>query len=105
MKKCPVAVQSFLADRRAVAAALFLCLELLLVLFLPLVLDQDPNLTDRSAGFWAPPSPQHLLGTDEAGRDLLARLLSGGAGPPAGGAAAPRVGGGDRRRCRASPRP
>ncbi len=78
MKKCPVAVQSFLADRRAVAAALFLCLELLLVLFLPLVLDQDPNLTDRSAGFWAPPSPQHLLGTDEAGRDLLARLLSGG---------------------------
>lgn len=78
MKKPPAAVQAFLADRRAVAAALFLCLELLLVLFLPLVLDQDPNLTDRAAGFWAPPSPQHLLGTDEAGRDLLARLLSGG---------------------------
>lgn len=78
MKKCPASVQSFLADRRAVAAALFLCLELLLVLFLPLVLDQDPNLTDRAAGFWDPPSPQHLLGTDEAGRDLLARLLSGG---------------------------
>ncbi|MFQ9412420.1 MAG: hypothetical protein ACLR1T_17210 [Evtepia gabavorous] len=35
-------------------------------------------MTDRTAGFWAPPSPAHLLGTDEAGRDLLARLLAGG---------------------------
>ena len=50
----------------------------LLVLLLPLFLGQDPNVTDRTAGFWAPPSPAHLLGTDEAGRDLLSRLLAGG---------------------------
>lgn len=71
-------IRAFLADRRAAAAAAFLLLEILLVLFLPLALGQDPNLTDKAAGFWAPPSPEHLLGTDDAGRDLLARLLHGG---------------------------
>lgn len=68
----------FWSDRRAAAAAVFLLAEILLVLLLPLFLGQDPNVTDRTAGFWAPPSPAHLLGTDEAGRDLLARLLAGG---------------------------
>ncbi|MFR1233930.1 MAG: ABC transporter permease subunit [Evtepia gabavorous] len=66
------------SDRRAAAAAVFLLAEILLVLLLPLFLGQDPNVTDRTAGFWAPPSPAHLLGTDEAGRDLLSRLLAGG---------------------------
>ena len=68
----------FWSDRRAAAAAVFLLADILLVLLLPLFLGQDPNVTDRTAGFWAPPSPAHLLGTDEAGRDLLARLLAGG---------------------------
>ena len=68
----------FWSDRRAAAAAVFLLAEILLVLLLPLFLGQDPNVTDRTAGFWAPPSPAHLLGTDEAGRDLLSRLLAGG---------------------------
>ena len=68
----------FWSDRRAAAAAVFLLAEILLVLMLPLFLGQDPNVTDRTAGFWAPPSPAHLLGTDEAGRDLLSRLLAGG---------------------------
>lgn len=71
-------VRAFWSDRRAVVAALFLCVEVLLVLLVPLFLDQDPNITDRTAGFWALPSAQHLLGTDETGRDLFARLLSGG---------------------------
>ena len=38
----------------------------------------EPNLTDRAAGFWAPPSAQHWLGTDEVGRDVFARLVHGG---------------------------
>lgn len=78
MKGRHPALRAFLSDRRAVVAALFLCVEILLVLFVPLFLDQDPNVTDRTAGFWALPSTQHLLGTDETGRDLFARLLHGG---------------------------
>lgn len=75
----------FWSDRRAAAAAVFLLAEILLVLLLPLFLGQDPNVTDRTAGFWAPPSPAHLLGTDEAGRDLLCPAAGGGTGLPAGG--------------------
>lgn len=37
----------------------------------------DVNDTDLLNRF-APPSAQHLLGTDEAGRDVLARLMYGG---------------------------
>ena len=68
----------FLEERAALAGAVFLLGMLVLVLLLPPLLGQDPNLTDRAAGFWAPPSPEHWLGTDDTGRDLLARLLHGG---------------------------
>lgn len=78
MRKSHPALTAFWSDRRAAAAAIFLGVEILLVLLLPLFLDQDPNLTDRAAGFWAPPSAQHLLGTDDVGRDIFARLLHGG---------------------------
>ncbi len=37
----------------------------------------DPDLTDLFARF-DPPSAQHLLGMDEAGRDVLIRLMIGG---------------------------
>lgn len=78
MRKSHPALTAFWSDRRAAAAAIFLGVEILLVLLLPLFLDQAPNLTDRAAGFWAPPSAQHLLGTDDVGRDIFARLLHGG---------------------------
>ena len=55
-----------------------LAAELLLVLLLPPLLGLEPNVTDRAAGFWAAPSGAHWLGTDEVGRDGLARLICGG---------------------------
>ncbi|MDY3014794.1 MAG: ABC transporter permease [Evtepia sp.] len=68
----------FFAQRSAVVGLVFLVIEIALVLVLPLVLGQDPNAVDRTAGFWAPPGGAHLLGTDDVGRDVLARLLYGG---------------------------
>lgn len=65
-------------NRRAMVGLIFLALELALVLFLPPLLGLAPNVTDRAAGFWAPPSAAHWLGTDDVGRDVLGRLLSGG---------------------------
>ena len=66
------------SDRRAVACLAILAVELLAVLLLPLLLGLEPDLTDRAAGFWAPPSAAHWLGTDDVGRDVLARLICGG---------------------------
>lgn len=77
-KRTSPVVQRFLADKLATACLIFLGVEIILLLILPLILGQDPNLTDKSAGFWAAPSSAHLLGTDDVGRDILARLLYGG---------------------------
>lgn len=46
----------------------------LLVGVLPIV---DPDVADYAAYRVAPGSPGHLLGTDELGRDILARILHG----------------------------
>lgn len=46
----------------------------LLVGVLPVV---DPDVADYAAYRVAPGSPGHLLGTDELGRDILARILHG----------------------------
>lgn len=43
----------------------------------PLLSPYDPNLAELANAF-QPPSSEHLLGTDSAGRDVLSRLLVGG---------------------------
>lgn len=48
------------------------------VLLLPLYMDFDPNKIDLFHRFAAPGVNGHLLGTDEMGRDVLARLVYGG---------------------------
>jgi peptide/nickel transport system permease protein len=48
-----------------------------MVILFPLVYQVDPNDTSLRDRFM-PPSPEHPLGTDRLGRDLLARLLDAG---------------------------
>ncbi len=48
----------------------------LTAIFGPLVYPQSPNATDLYAVL-LPPSPQHLFGTDNIGRDVLARVIAG----------------------------
>lgn len=50
---------------------------LILVIFAPLFTRHDPALQDLTNKF-APPSSEHLMGTDNFGRDLWSRLLYGG---------------------------
>jgi peptide/nickel transport system permease protein len=54
-----------------------LVLLLLAVLVGPFVWPYEPNQADALATL-EPPSAQHWLGTDELGRDVVARILSGG---------------------------
>jgi peptide/nickel transport system permease protein len=52
-------------------------LALVLVAILaPFIAPYDPNAIDLSNTF-APPSSEHLLGTDASGRDILSRLIYG----------------------------
>lgn len=68
----------FRHNKRAMFGVVVVLIVALTVLILPLVMDLDPFTTDAEAGFNTPPSAQHILGTDDVGRDLFARLLYGG---------------------------
>lgn len=63
------------AERDGRLGLIFTLAILIFALVGPLV-GPDPNLIDVKARF-APPGPTHLLGTDNLGRDLLARTSAG----------------------------
>lgn len=65
-------------DLAGLAAAIFLGLVVFGVLFGNALLGLDPYQADLRDRFLPPLSPEHPLGTDGQGRDLLARLLHGG---------------------------
>jgi peptide/nickel transport system permease protein len=58
----------------AVISMLFLALVVLIAIIGPLIAPYNPNPADLQS-ILEPPSPEHLLGTDTAGRDVLSRLL------------------------------
>jgi peptide/nickel transport system permease protein len=62
--------------RLGVACALVIVGLAAMALLAPLVAPHDPDSLDLSHTF-AGPSPQHLLGTDDTGRDLLSRVIFG----------------------------
>jgi peptide/nickel transport system permease protein len=70
----------FKRHKLAFAGAVVLTLITLIALFAPLLHVQDPNEIDQVNWMGYPLAPGiagHLLGTDENGRDLLARLVYG----------------------------
>jgi peptide/nickel transport system permease protein len=71
----------FKRDRIALAAAVMLVVIAFLAYGSPIIdsqiLHQDPNAIDLEQTF-APPNGTHWFGTDEYGRDTLARVLSAG---------------------------
>ena len=71
-------LRKFLRNKKAVFGVIVVALLVLAVLLIPLFMDLDPYTTDRTAGFNARPASSHILGTDDVGRDLFARLLYGG---------------------------
>ena len=60
----------------AIVGAVVLTAIVAYAVFVPLLSGTDQKVTDFSAGR-LPPSSDHLLGTDHAGRDLFVRLASG----------------------------
>lgn len=72
------AMKKFIHNKKAMLGLAIVTILVLAVVFIPLFADLDPYTADRAAGFNKPPSDAHILGTDDVGRDLFARLLYGG---------------------------
>jgi ABC-type dipeptide/oligopeptide/nickel transport system permease subunit len=73
--------ERLMRDRAALLAATLLVLITLAAIFAPVLTAYDPYETTRRPflpPFWAVGSvPEHFLGTDNQGRDMIARLLYG----------------------------
>jgi peptide/nickel transport system permease protein len=67
-----------LRDKVTLACLAILALMLLTILFAPLIAPYDPLQGSMARRLKPPGYPGHLLGTDELGRDMLARLIHGG---------------------------
>jgi peptide/nickel transport system permease protein len=63
-------------DPMAVCAIAYLVALVVVAVFAPLIVGQDPLEQDLAARL-SPPGGDHLLGTDDLGRDQLSRLLHG----------------------------
>jgi peptide/nickel transport system permease protein len=74
----PGAVRRLARHRKVVLAGGFLLLVVVAVALGPLLYRLDPTKIDLTAVLQPAATPGHPLGTDENGRDVLARLLSGG---------------------------
>lgn len=69
--------KKFRKHKLANAGLIIIIIEILMVTFLPIILGLDPYSID-STGFNQAPCAKHILGTDDIGRDLFARVLYGG---------------------------
>jgi peptide/nickel transport system permease protein len=72
-----IILRRFFRHKMALWGISVMSLLILSMIFAPYITSYDPEEIDLES-LLAPPSMQHLLGTDELGRDLLARLLYGG---------------------------
>ena len=71
-------MKKFLHHKKGMLGLIIVLILLLAVVFIPIFVPMDPYTTDKLAGFNKGPSAAHILGTDDVGRDLFARLLYGG---------------------------
>jgi peptide/nickel transport system permease protein len=69
----------FLRHRMGIVGAAMLLVAVVVAVFAPLLAPYDPYATVRVSLFdiYQPPSAEHLLGTDDGGKDVLSALLYG----------------------------
>ena len=70
-------LKRFRAHKLAMLGVAIILIEVLLVVILPMVMKLDPYTSDI-LNFGSAPGEGHLLGTDDTGRDVFARLVYGG---------------------------
>jgi ABC-type dipeptide/oligopeptide/nickel transport system permease subunit len=79
-KRSQVAIvwRRFCRDRMALLGVSVIAVAVLAALFAPFIAPQDPLHIEGAKRLASPGTPGYLLGADEAGRDILSRLIYGG---------------------------
>lgn len=76
-----LAWRRFKKHRLAMASLVFIILLILMAVLAPYIAPYDPTAQptgeNLGAQYFNPPSPQHWLGTDDLGRDVLSRIIYG----------------------------
>ncbi len=72
-----IARKKFFQNKMAVLGLIVIILFVILSVFAPLFTSLDPNQTDL-LNIRGCPNAEHILGTDDLGRDIFTRLLYGG---------------------------
>ena len=70
-------LHKFLSNKLAIAGVIIIVFILCAVLFAPLITKHDPTYSDTAIRLQKP-SSEHILGTDNIGRDAFSRVLFGG---------------------------
>ena len=70
-------IQSLKGNKVAIASGIILLIITLAAIFAPVLSDFDPTFLDPGIRLQSP-SADHLLGTDDVGRDVFTRVLYGG---------------------------
>lgn len=71
-------LRAFLRNRLAITGSVVLIALLLVVAIGPMLVPRDAAIRPNPRNMLQPPSSEHVLGTDEIGRDVAARLLYAG---------------------------
>ncbi|WP_368655153.1 oligopeptide ABC transporter permease [Ornithinibacillus sp. 4-3] len=71
-----IALQKFLKNKLAVIGAIIIILIIASAIIVPWITEYNPDKQDLLNQL-SPPSKEHLLGTDDLGRDVFSRLLYG----------------------------
>ena len=71
--------RDFKRQRMGLIGLVMLSVAIAVAVFAPVLAPYDPNETVRVTidNIYAPPSPEHPLGTDDAGKDVLTNLIYG----------------------------
>jgi len=77
LRRGPRLWQRMLRNRSALVGGTVLLLIVLIALAAPLIAPYDPIKTNQRLSL-APPSPEHLMGTDRFGRDIFSRVVWAG---------------------------
>ncbi len=76
MKYQSIVLKRFASNRLALMGAATVCALVFVALFAPLVAPFEPRAIDID-NILSPPDGEHLLGTDDLGRDVLSRMIYG----------------------------